>query len=59
MPVKRIEIFGMFGGNYEIFELEGEGDPTEVASDAQLREHLLNRGMRDQQITQANREAKA
>jgi hypothetical protein len=55
----RIEVLGMFGGNYAIFELDGEGDPVEISSDAELRGHLRTRGLTEQQISNAIADLKA
>ena len=62
----RIEVLGMFRGNYAIYEMDGEGDPVEVSSDTELvssdtelRDHLRNRGLTDQQISKAMEDLKA
>ena len=56
----------MFRGNYAIYEMDGEGDPVEVSSDTELvssdtelRDHLRNRGLTDQQISKAMEDLKA
>lgn len=42
-----------------IFELDGDDDPLEFSSAAELRDHLLSLGLREQQIDEAMEGVKA
>jgi hypothetical protein len=48
----KLEVLSLFGTKYAIFELDGDGDPVEVSSAVELRDHLRNRGLSEQQISE-------
>ena len=48
-----IEISGMYEGNYVVSALDSESPSTTLASDAELRDHLRDRGLNEQRINTA------
>ena len=48
-----IEVLGMLGGNYIIIEVDGEAPPVQVSSPGELRDHLRDGGLTEQEITKA------
>jgi hypothetical protein len=49
----KLEVLGLFNGNYAIFELDEDCDPVEVSSAAELRDQLRNRRLTERQISEA------
>jgi hypothetical protein len=45
-----IEVLWLFGGNYVIFELDGDRDPLELSSADEVRDHLRSFGLSEYQI---------
>jgi hypothetical protein len=48
----KLEVLKLFGNKYAVFDMDGEDDPVEVSSAVELRGHLHNRGLSEQQISE-------
>jgi hypothetical protein len=49
----KLEVLRLFESKYAVFNLDGKDDPVEVSSAVELRDHLRNRGLSEQQIREA------